>query len=62
MNEVHRRKSTLRSKLNATSQEKRLQKWKEHFKNQLGNLPKITDKPTEEIINGQLDIKLEHFT
>ena len=23
---------------------------------------KITDKPTKEFINGQLDIKLEHFT
>ena len=28
----------------------------------LGNPPKITDKPTNRIINNQLDIKLEQFT
>ena len=39
----------------ATSQEERLQKWKEHFKNQLGNSPEIIDKPSKEIINGQQD-------
>ena len=30
--------------------------------NQLGKPPEITDKPMEEIINGQLDIKLAKFT
>ena len=55
-------KSTLSIKLKATSQEERLQKWKEYFKNLLGNLSKITDKPIQKIINGQLDIKLGQLT
>ena len=62
MNEVSRRKSTKGVKLKATSQEERLQKWKEHFKNLLGNPPEITDKLNQKIINGQLDMKLEQFT
>ena len=36
--------------------------WKEHFKDVLENSPEITDKPTEEIIDGQLEIQLGHFT
>ena len=52
------RKSMSRTKLKAVSQEERLQKRKEHFKNQLRTPPKIADKPTEEITNGLLDIKL----
>ena len=52
------RKITLRAKLNAASKEERHQKLKEYFKNLLENLPEIMDKPTGEIINGQLDIKL----
>ena len=43
------------------SQEERPQEWKEHFRNQLGK-SEITDKPTEEIIYGQIDIKLRKFT
>ena len=42
VNEVSGRKITSIEKLNAISQEGRLQKWKEHF----NNLPEITDKPT----------------
>ena len=42
----------------AASREERLQKWKEHFNNLLGNPSEITDKTTEEVINCQLDIKL----
>ena len=48
--------STLRSKLIATNEEERLQKWKENIKNMLGNSPEITDQPTEEINQDQLDI------
>ena len=51
-------KSTSRAKLKTANQQDRLQKWKEHFQNLLGNPPEITDKHTEEIINGQLDINL----
>ncbi len=47
--EINKRKSTLRSKLKAANQEERLQKWKEHFKNLLGNPPEVTDKPIKEI-------------
>ena len=36
--------------------------WKEHFKNLLRNLPEITNKPFQKIINGQQDIKLRQFT
>ena len=43
------------------SQEEGFQKWKEHFKNLLGNPSKITDKPMEKIINCQLDIKVRQF-
>ena len=41
--------------------EERLQKWKEHFKNQLENPPEITDKYCKEIMNDQLDIKHGQF-
>ena len=34
---------------------------KEYFKNLPVKAPKFTDKPTEEIIYVQLNIKLEHF-
>ena len=50
----------MRAELKAVSQEKRLKKWAEHFKNLLGALPEITDKPTKKI-NYQVDIKFEQF-
>ena len=55
VNEVSKRKSTLRPKLKAASQEQ-IHKWKEHFKNLLGNSPKVTDNPSTKIITCQLDI------
>ena len=61
VNEVDKIKSILRAKLKADSQEERIQMWKEHFKNLLGNSPKVTDKPVMKIINNQLDIKLGQF-
>ena len=54
-------KLVIRSKIKPVGQEERLQKWKEYFKNLLGNLSEITDKITAEITNGQSDIKLGHF-
>ena len=51
VNEVRRRKSTSRVKLKTARKEERLQRWKEHFKNLLGNSSDITDKPTEKITN-----------
>ena len=37
-------KKTLRTKLKAPNQEKRLQKWKDHFKSLLGNESETTEK------------------
>ena len=42
---MSKKKGTLRAKLKAPSQEEQIQMWKEHFKNLLGNSPKVTDKP-----------------
>ena len=39
-----------------------IRKWKEHFKNFLGNFTEMTDKSTEEIIRKQVDIDLRNFT
>ena len=61
-NEVSRRKSTAKAKLKAASQQERVKLWEQHFKNLLGNPPKITDEPITRIISKQLDIKLGPFT
>ena len=58
VNEVSRRKSTLRAKLNAASQKERIHLWK-HFKNLLGKSPKVKYEPIMKIISNPLDIKLE---
>ncbi len=52
----------MKAKLKATSQEERIQLWKQHFKNSLGNPPKVTYEPIMRIISKQLDNKLEQFT
>ena len=62
INEVSRRKSTVKAKLKATNQQERIKLWKQHFENLLGNPPKVTQKPITRIIGKQLDIKLEPFT
>ena len=62
INEVSRRKSTTKAKLTAANQQKRIKLWKQHFKNLLGNPPKVTHKPITTIISKQLDIKLGLFT
>ena len=49
------------AKLKAVSQEERLQKWKEHFKNLFESYPKTMDKRLKEIRDKQLDIKLGQF-
>ena len=41
---MNKRKNTLSAKLKAASQGEQIQIWKEHFKNLLGNSPKVTDK------------------
>ena len=62
VNEVSRRKSTVKAKLKATSKEERIHLWKQHFKNLLGKPPKVTHEPITKIISNQLDIKLGQFT
>ena len=62
INEVSRRKSTAKAKLKVASQQERVKLWEQHFKNLLGNPPKITDEPITRIISKQLDIKLGPFT
>ena len=57
-----RRKSTARAKLNATSQEKQYNLWKQHSENLLGKPPKVMDEPITKIISNHLNIKLGHFT
>ena len=61
VNEVSRRKSTAKAKLKTTSQEERIQLWKQHFENLLGKPPKIAHEPITKIIK-QLDINLGQFT
>ncbi len=59
---MSKRKSTAKAKLNATRQEERIQLWKQHFENLLGNSPKVTHEPITRIICKQLDIKQGQFT
>ena len=58
---MNEKKRTLRAKLKAACKEERLLKWKEHFKNLLENPPEIIDSSIQNIINGQLDVKLGQF-
>ena len=62
INEVSRRKSTVKAKLKAANQLERIKLWKQHFENLLGNPPKVTHEPITRIISKQLDIKLGPFT
>ena len=50
VNEVSRRKSTAKAKLKATRQEERIQLWKQHFENLLGNPPKVIHKPITRLL------------
>ena len=59
---MSQRKNSVKAKLKATNQEEQIQLWKQHFKNLLGNPPKVIDEPIMRIINKQLDIKLGQFT
>ena len=61
VNEVSRIKSTAKAKLKATSQEERIQLWKQHFENLLRNLQKVTYEPITRFISKQLDIKLRQY-
>ena len=45
INEVSRRKSTVKAKLKAANQQERIKLWKQHFENLLGNPPKVMHEP-----------------
>ena len=62
IDEVSRRKSTIKGKLKAANQQERIKLRKQHFENLLGNPPKVTHEPITRIISKQLDIKLGPFT
>ena len=62
INEVSRRKSTVKAKLKAANQQERIKLWKQHFENLLRNPPKVMHEPITRIISKQLDIKLGLFT
>ena len=62
INEVSRRKSTVKAKLKAANQQERIKLWKPRFEYILGNPPKVTHEPITKIISKQLDIKLGLFT
>ena len=62
INEVSRRKSTVKRKLKAANQQERIKLWKQHFENLRGNLPKVTHEPITRIIRKHLDIKLGPLT
>ena len=62
INEVSKRKSTVKAKLKAANQQERKKLWKQHFENILGNPPKVTHELITRIISKQLDIKLGPFT
>ena len=49
------------AKLKAASQEERIQTWKEHSMNLLGNSPTVTENPITKIINHKQDITLGQF-
>ena len=53
INEVSRRKRTVKAKMRATSQQDRIHLWKQHFKNLLGNPPEVTHEPITRIIRHQ---------
>ena len=61
VNKVSRRQSTAKAKLKASSQQERIQLWKQYFENLLGNPSKFTLEPITRIFSKQLDIKLRQF-
>ena len=62
INEISGRKGSSKAKLKAKDQSDRLKKWKEHFENLLGNIPKIDDQPIQQIIDHELNIKKGDFS
>ena len=55
-------KTTNKAKLKVGNNEERVKIWQKHFQGLYGKPPDILNKPTEKIVDGQLDIKTEPFT
>ena len=62
INKLNRRESTAKAKLKATSQEERIQLWKQHFENLLGKPRGLHMNQSRELLIKQLDIKPGQFT
>ena len=61
VNEVSRKKSTVKVKLKATNQEEWIHLWKQNFKNLLRKPPEFRLEPIAKIISNELDFKLGLF-
>ncbi|XP_071958787.1 uncharacterized protein [Antedon mediterranea] len=59
INEISGRKRISQAKLKATSQNDRLNQWKNHFKNLLGNIPNITNVETIELFPAQTESNIK---
>ena len=62
VNEITGRKKTDRGKLKAKNPKDRIQKWKEHFSNLLGQPPNIIDQPIINVAEEDLPINTNDFT
>ena len=60
--DISGKKRSCQAKLKADSQEERLDKWKSHFKNLLGNIPNVANTPIQKICDVNPKIKLGLFT
>lgn len=61
VNEITGRKGTKKGQIRAESPEERVQLWKEHFKNLLGQPPVIDDHPVEKVFD-TLPVETNDFT
>ena len=55
-------KKPTKAKLKAKDQNERLDKWKTHFEQLLGNKPQVTNKAVEKIVEHELSIKKGNFS
>ena len=61
VNNICGRERTTQTKLKATSQEEKLQKWNKHFANLLGKAPVTNNLPIHRIVEAELPIKKGPF-
>ena len=58
LNKMSKRKRSVKVKLEAASQEERINLWKRHFDNSLRKPPKVMHETLTKFISNQLDMKL----